>query len=484
MQPRDLETNAIRAGVALGGALFVLALASFVWRALSRDFTGTEPLLLYEASRVQRGLALFVDPARGALDDGPIVVRHVQLYTPVWTWLLARLPLASMGIVGRLASIAAWFGAVAALIATAPRDRRPLAALVGLSYGGLFLLGRAACSVAADSTAAVVAAIALVVAMRAGRLTLLAAALATAAAVLKPQVVGIGAGLVIADLAARRREALPAVGALLAMGVAAVATLQLATHGQWLVHLRLTAQSAMSPHRWLGYLVDYALVLGLPHAAVAALSARGSRAEGRAPFGAIALGVATAWAAFAMGKHGSATNYWLEPTLAMIVVLARGPRLPSLAPPARRLALAAPALPLVFAALGAYDLHQQRALPAMIATRAAWVREVCPLGPGRTLIASDPSLELAATGKVAFPAWSLAFAVRERKLPVAALAEPLESPATTCFVNDRRLEAPYVLADPASEAPIWDVELRDTILARYTFTASRHGVYVYARGPR
>ncbi len=62
-----------------------------------------------------------------------------------------------------------------------------------------------------------------------------------------------------------------------------------------------------------------------------------------------------------------------------------------------------------------------------------------------------------------------------------ALADPLESPATRCFVDGRRLETPFVLDDPASEAPIWDVELRDTILSRYAYFGERHGAFVYRR---
>ena len=84
------------------------------------------------------------------------------------------------------------------------------------------------------------------------------------------------------------------------------------------------------------------------------------------------------------------------------------------------------------------------------------------------------------------PDWLVELLNRENLTITAALTHPafgklfLETeylPVSSALLCHRRPRSP-------SEAPIWDVELRDTILARYTFTASRHGVYVYARAPR
>src|SRR5262249_50667295 len=150
-----------------------------------------------------------------------------------------------------------------------------------------------------------------------------------------------------------------------------------------------------------------------------------------------ALLASVAWNAFAMGKHGSATNYWLEPTFAAALLVAHVPFSP---PPflGRIRGPLAVVAPLLVFAIGIAPTLRMLDTARAQGDLLARIRTACPVDADHTLLASSKinGLELAATHKLTFPDWALAFAVRKSEFPLEVFRTALHDPKISCLLHD------------------------------------------------
>ena len=156
--------------------------------------------------------------------------------------------------------------------------------------------------------------------MRRGQVGALEGALFALAPFFKPNFFAAGIGAIAADLLHRRARAWPAVvGASSCLALCA-AGLQLLSGGAWVEHLVDSTRMPLSASLWLDQMASRAPFFALP-LAVCAWAA--IEAEARMAW--TALAASTAWAVLSLAKVGSASNYWMEPCVAGLVVLANVP---------------------------------------------------------------------------------------------------------------------------------------------------------------
>jgi hypothetical protein len=476
--------------LALAAALVGVWIVVFVAHlAPSPPLLSNEAEIMYEASRLARGLPLYTDPIRGAFDDGPLPIRHYVLYGPVAPWLLSLVPDAGRLVTARVVSVVAWFVGIPALAFAGRRESRVSALIVAFSYVGLSLLARDAVFFTLTPVPVVVAAVALVRVVHKGRLDVVSSLLFVLAWAMKPLVVGIVVGVALFTLLDRETPLAARVRALVpgALGlVVAVAALVLGTHGAWLVHLRASTDNGMLPLRWLHFTYEYFPVLGLPHLIVGAWLLR-RQADRRLRITGWALVASTAWAIFAMGKRGANAGYFAEPTAALVLAVAFAEA------PAERAAAWVARVAVVAAPLLAWG-QSVRQLSELdhVDPRAEWatlarVRALCEReAPGRQVRAGLPAVELGLTGRVTLAPWQHALLVDRGAFPLDMLIRDLDRPELGCVVHSRALDgpAPPLFTDRGELTyfdALFDVQLREAIRSRFRAVGIVDQMHVYCR---
>ncbi len=472
----------------LAAALFVAVAGFVVVMAPTKLPNDVEGQLIYESSRIRRGLPLYFDPLVGVLDDGPLPIRKYVLYTPIWSALVSLVPSDWALVVGRGVAASCWFGGLIALAAWPARGHRrpilrPAALFAAFCAGSLFLLARSGLEAKPDTITALMTAWAFARTVRAKRVDAGAAVLFALATLTKPNMVGIAAGVFACDIVWRRRAS--AFPIAIAGGVVLVgaAVFSWVSHGLWLQHLHASAIMPVSAYRWWGYVRDYAPLLGVPHVVVAIFSASASRRARATPYGASGLGTSIAWASYTMGKHGSGTAYWLEPTMAMVVVLAHGEPFATSQRAQTQAAVFAPLLAVLVGAMSVpyflAELARARRDPALVER----LRVACKLADGEAVVASDTGLEMALSGRVTWAPWATSFLLRDGAFPLATIQGDYGRSALACFV-DRGCDVvtPEPLPfDRGSEHSIFRFELRETVLANLHLAERIEGTCVFRR---
>jgi hypothetical protein len=195
------------------------------------------------------------------------------------------------------------------------RDRAATAVLVAL---GIYFLARSAPSATPDTLAVALACIGLVRVARKGHVDALSAALFAVVPLVEPSCLGVLGGVTVAHMLRREPGRDHAVFA--AVFAATVVTLfcSVVSGGVWVTHVVRSIDRPMTCTRFVQELGWSALVLGAPNVAIAAIAIKK-----RAPLVLTAPLIASiAWSPFAIAKHGSGTQVWLEPTMAAVVMLA------------------------------------------------------------------------------------------------------------------------------------------------------------------
>ncbi|MEO6574492.1 MAG: hypothetical protein ABIP89_11680, partial [Polyangiaceae bacterium] len=172
---------------ALGVALLATLAFSYL-HAFTRPFGVVEGELVFEASRLRDGLALYVDPLVGARDYGPVPSRFYVLYPPFFPWILAQVPAAVAGAFGRALVSTVWLGLLAWLASRARPANRHLAIAAALYLAGICMLARGMTTLRPDAIAATFAAIALERSVRRNEVDAICGALFALAAWIKPNV--------------------------------------------------------------------------------------------------------------------------------------------------------------------------------------------------------------------------------------------------------------------------------------------------------
>jgi hypothetical protein len=437
-------TRACRWAAAI--ALGVAAIASLVFALgllRSRPLLYGEAEVLFEASRLRSGLALYTDPIAGAFDYGPMPARWYVVYPPIWSYVLSFVPVAVAPIVARAAATLAWLGTLAWLAYAADARCRRVAIAAATYVAGVFVVASFATSGRPDSIAVAVSAIALVRSVRRGEVDAVAGALFALAAWIKPNELGLGGGAVLASvlgpvvfgagtlIAAPRRAWRPLAGALV-LSAALALVLHVASRGAWIEHLVRSLGQPLSLDFWWRQMWPRAL-FAAPIAFVSWLAWSGRRERG----GGIALGAfaaSLAWTIASLAKFGSASNYWMEPAVGAVVVAAFVP-VPDLGRRARALLAPVAVASAVWSCVA--TLGSVAEAFDVLPKRAALVDEArarCSAGPSHVVLSDTPGVEYAANGRIVSPAFQMAFLAASGKFPVALWVHDVERPEAACLV--------------------------------------------------
>jgi hypothetical protein len=465
----------IRVALVIAAISAAVGLVFLVYGIAYRPYTVIEAEIAFFARRLQHGYPLYVDPHLGAWEEGAPPSRYYVLYPPLWPFLLAHVsPASAFGIrtVGRVLSILFFTGTLAALVRGA-RANKDLVLCGALLAMGLHLVAREAGLAQCDIPAVALSTFGLLRANRKGRLDALSASLLVLAPLVKPNMLGGLAGAFLAHIATRRQPAKDFVSPFLAaavVGGTVVGIYHVWSGGEWLHHIVWATGQAFSVDRWVDEFPSRMLFLGAPHALVLALAIR--RRAGL--LAVLPLAMSLCWCIATLGKYGSATHYWLEPTMAALVALGAAPAShPSV--PASSSGVREPralgVLALSFAALVlatslpelARKAAEYRAWPDVVAD----VRRACALEPGKVALANDARIEMELNGRVVIPAWETAHMIRAGTFPVDAWREDLASDAVGCLVDDAWFAGPQTERSIALEGAAYRRELRDNVDARF-----------------
>ena len=390
-----------------------------------------EAEVVFEAGRVREGLPLFVDPLVGAADHGLPPSRYFVTYPPLLTYLTSLFPATSALVCGRVLASRAWVGALAWMALGAAPDCRRTAVAAAMFVSGLWILANFATVGRPDAVACAFAAVGLTRGIRARRLDALAIVLLVLAFWIKPTVLGLPVGAVAVDALVQRR--LGGIVIALVSASAVLAALYWASDGALVHHIIRSNAQPLTLAVWLDH-VPGRLPFFAPLFGLAAWSGYRNRADAGIAIGLGALGGAVGWSVIAIAKTGSAANYWMEPCVAAVALLARAESPYVFA--RSSLAHAAPTLGVVLLAdvasmRGSLEhLRSYRAAAAFVAA----ARDTC--GASRTdLVASDEQgIELALNDRILAPAYQMSWLVRAGHFPASVWTHDLASPNIRCFI--------------------------------------------------
>jgi hypothetical protein len=479
----------LRRGLLVAGAVVLVSLAAslaFGVATLStRPLEYVEGSVLFEATRIRLGQTLYTDPLVGVFDYGPVPVRYYVLYPPLWAFLLSLSPVGVAPAVGRVLSLVAWYGLLAFLGWGAYRRQRPLGVLAAAFVGGVYTLTLYGASARPDALAVALATLGLERRVRAkGTASVAMGGLFALAAWLKPNVLGLGVGALGSCLKARRgsthgaREA-GLGGALLGLALVSLAivlVLERVSHGAFWLHLTRATWQPLSLELWVeqissrpqffALLIVFALVAG-----VASWGDPGVR------MATLALTTSLVWTLISLAKIGSATCYWMEPSVGAVVVLAHA-KVPSLSPRWSLLALLAP-LQALWTGVASIrsSLESIEGSPA----KARLFEELrTASGEGSLWLSDDAGIELALNGRLIDTPFQTTSLVRAGKFPEQLWLADVTRPEILGVVTSSDiLERPLSDLDEAHDR--YPLALRRVLRERFPRTSREAGFYVYLR---
>jgi hypothetical protein len=442
-----------------------------------RPLEYVEGCLLFEASRIRSGLALYTDPVVGAFDYGPVPARFYVLYPPLWSGVLSLVPVGVAAPVGRAGSLLVWYGVLGWIAWGAWRRERPFGVLAAAFVGGVYTLTLYAASARPDALAVALAAVALERSVRAERTpSAKEGALFALAAWMKPNVVGLAAGVFLA-LARTPRRALAAVLPAALVSVAIAIPLGIVSHGAFWVHLARSTMQPMSLSLWTEQMTTrlpfFALLLGFALVAGAL-----ARAEAGVRLATVALGASLLWTVVSLAKVGSATCYWMEPCVGAVIVLAHAP-VPSLSP--RWRVVIAVALPLQVLWMGVASIRSSVESIALSPARARFLERL-DSGPdnGFLIVSDDAGIELALDGRLIDTPFQTTALVGAGLFPRDVWIGDLSGPNISALVlTSDLLERPLTEVDVAHDR--YDVETRRALREEWGLASREAGYYVYRR---
>lgn len=397
-----------------------------------------EAEVLFEASRIRSGYPLFIDPLVGAHEYGEPPSRFFVTYPPILSLLIAAIPPTAATLVGRALASLAWFGSLAWIVRSSDERARGNALTAALFIGGIWVMTNFAATVRPDSFACACAGVGLNRAVKRQQqqrqadsgaapsqcVDVLSLLLLILAAWLKPTLLGLPAGAIIASKNLRT--------VLLAGAAGAVSFLlfHFLTGGKLLTHVIASNAQPLSFAVWVERITHHLPFFG-PLFFVALV--HGYRAQRHS----IAVGAmvgSLAWVLFAIAKTGSSANYWMEPCVAALVLLAHTPG-PFAFGKSGLVHAAITLSAVLYADVAAItssfrQMSHYRREAAFLAT----ARAQCASG-GSELIASDEQgLELALNDRIIIPAYQMSWLVREGKFPASTYIQTITAPRVKCFL--------------------------------------------------
>jgi len=446
---RVLTTLAVAASAAAAVA-FALGLMRV------RPLIYGEAEVLHEASRIREGLRLYTDPLAGAFDYGPVPTRCFVVYPPLWSWMLSHVPAGAAATFARAACSLSWFGALAWVAARARPGCRRAAWLAAGTAGGIYVIAIFATAGRPDSIAIALAAVALARAARRGEVDAWTGALLALAAWVKPNVLGIGAGLALFALAREPRRVWR-----FALGAAAVsapiaAVLHAVSRGAWWQHLVESTGQPLLFDTWWANVGPRAMFIA-PAAATSWLAWRG-RGDPGVRAASSAWAASLVWSLVSLAKAGASSNYWMEPAVAAVVVAANAP-VPALSASWRTAGWWAIAGAAVWLAIpnvgGVLEAFQREPPRAALLARA---RADCGARPGEVVVADTPGDEMTLNGRVIAPGFQTLFLVIDGRMPERTWADDMRRPQVVCAV-EREGRVFHILPEVAAAFDVRFVEI-------------------------
>jgi hypothetical protein len=391
-----------------------------------------EAEVLFEASRLHFHLPLFTDPLVGAHEYGEPPSRYYVTYPPLWAWVVSLVPIGAQRPFARVACIVAWYGALGALARGARPESRAEALAAAVYVGGIWVLANFATVGRPDAIAVALAAFALDRAVRMERLDVLGIVLFVLVPWIKPTVFGLPACAILGGALGDRTRAGRTAGTALVVVGASAALAHLASRGLVFEHVLRSNAQPLSLDAWLanvpGRLPFFGPLLGW-----AAWLGYKDRARPGIRLGLWALGGAAAWTLFALAKTGSSSNYWMEPCIAALVLVARaapGPiRFGGGSFTTAALVLAVVVWTGVASVKAAVEHARAERAGAEV---VAGVRARCGAAEG-VVAADEAGVELSANGRILAPLYQMSHLVRSGAFPLAPLRDDLYR--STCFVE-------------------------------------------------
>jgi hypothetical protein len=312
------------------------------------------------------------------------------------------------------------------------------------------------------------------------------------AAWVKPNVIGIAPGVFLAALLphaslrgasflSRLRTVAPGLVAALCTSLCIGGILALASRSLWLTHLLASTGQPPNFELWVDQLRSRLPFFGLPLALTAAVGVQ--QRERREVLIAVgALLSACFWCVLSLAKIGSATNYFLEPAVAALVLIAHTDK------PARFLRY-----PLLFAAFifiqsmwtdvasirsSVEGIHAAYSRANLIAN----VRAVCGASPSELVIADEPGLELMMNGRIIATPFQSTHLARAGRFPVESwIADVTHTDVKCLLMQNDLLERSFSEANPVHDR--FGDALRRALKARFTLVAARDGYWIYRASP-
>lgn len=472
----SLERVAAALILGLGGVGLLATLGWALGTIATRPLDNVEGEILFEAARIRERLPLYVDPGVGAPYPGSLVPsRYYVLYLPVWPALLSLVPAPAAFLVARIVATLAWFGTLARAIAIAPPARRQVVLAFALIFGGAWVLALHGASGKPDAIAVAVAGAAVLRSVRRGGADVIAGILFVLAFSLKPNVIGAAPGVLLASawLARDRRARLlaPFAGAAAALLVLVVGLTVAAGSSVWIDHLLAsTGQSPMFA-LWKQQIAARGPFFLLP--LVGALVYGALQPTAGARIATCALATSLAWSFLCLAKIGSASNYFLEPgVVAVTLVACVGSR------PIPRLALAVAGV-VQMAWISVASVRSALEESASARARAdlvAQARATCGAGPGTSIVSDEPGIELMLDGRILGTPFQTTHLVRRGRFDAGVWERDLAQPEIACALLSNRL------LEQARPDPIHDrfpPEIVRVLRERFTFVTSAGGYRLY-----
>jgi hypothetical protein len=391
-----------------------------------------EAEVVFEASRLREGLPLFVDPLVGAREHGLPPSRWFVTYPPLWTWVVSRVPGDAALVVSRVLATLAWIGATLGVaISARPETRRTAIACAAFVLGS-WVLANFATTGRPDAIACALAAAGLARAARLGRIDKVSLVLLVLVPWVKPTVLGLPAGAFAGDLLARRKGASRTTLAAIGITLAILALFHVGTGGLLLQHVTRANAQPFTLAAWMDH-VPSRLPFFAPLFALAGVVAwRDRRAPGTVIAGS-ALALSILWTLVALAKTGSASNYWMEPGVAAVVVVSRAKATSFDVGRSGTLHAALAAGAVLYAGVASV-----RASAEHMETYVEDARVVTELASrcGGVVAADEAGVELAANGRILTTTYQMAWLAKAGRYPAETWIADLRS--ASCVLEHSR----------------------------------------------
>lgn len=437
----SLTCISLRALQCLPWALLSLAAATCLAISLhvvtERTVTPGEAEILHEASRIRDGFSLYVDATIGEYDYGGPPSRVWVLYPPFTSWLVSLLPERNLIPIGRIVSALTFVVALAVPVIAAPHPSRQNAGLAALVVGSVFAPWLYTSVIRPDSLAILFIAVFLERTSRLGNPDALVGILAGISILLKPNMSGAPIGVLVGGVLWSRGP-----GAVRARGAVAAATVTLLiglgtlfawSGGTFAEHLLRSFGHRCTLSNLVSSVVPRLTSVLAPFLLATVLLIRNSKTT-PARILSTAFVASLATTGVALSRFGSASNYWLEPLVVVLVVVSKETRWPirekgPMVRGAVALLLSLQSGILVYLTVeGAFDLRRNAAADQSLRARA---RERC----GGIVRSDQPGIEYEMNGRILATNFTLNHAMVTGHFPTKVYVDELLDPLTDCVVT-------------------------------------------------